>query len=75
VYFNKVQYFEGIPKEVWEYRIGAYQVMEKYLKDRKKRELSQEEIEHYMKVMKAIEMTIEVQRRIENVFLVLTFGK
>ena len=75
VYFNKVQYFEGIPKEVWEYRIGAYQVMEKYLKDRKKRELSQEEIEHYMKVVKAIEMTIEVQRRIENVFLVLTFGK
>ncbi|NMX21856.1 hypothetical protein C5S30_05380 [ANME-1 cluster archaeon GoMg4] len=26
VYFNKAQYFEGISKEIWEYRIGAYQV-------------------------------------------------
>jgi len=68
VYFNKEQYFEGISKAVWEYQIGGYQVAEKYLKDRKKRQLSLEEIEHYMKVVKAIERTIEVQRRIENVF-------
>ena len=68
VYFNKEQYFEGISKAVWEYQIGGYQVAAKYLKDRKKRELSQEEIEHYMKVVKAIEMTIEVQKRIEDVF-------
>ncbi len=62
VYFNKTQYFDGISKEVWEYRIGAYQVLAKYLKGRKKRELSLEEIEHYMKVAKAIERTIVVQR-------------
>jgi len=68
VYFNEEQYFEGISKAVWEYQIGGYQVAAKYLKDRKKRELSQEEIEHYMKVVKAIEMTIEVQKRIEDVF-------
>ena len=68
VYFNKEQYFEGISKAVWEYQIGGYQVAEKYLKDRKKRELSRDEIEHYMKVVKAIEMTIEVQKRIEDVF-------
>ncbi len=40
VYFNKEQYFEGISNEVWEYQIGAYQVMAKYLKDRKGRVLS-----------------------------------
>ena len=68
VYFNKEQYFEGISKEVWEYQIGGYQVMEKYLKDRKKRELSQEEIEHYMRVAKAIERTIEVQGKVDRVF-------
>ena len=58
VWINKEQYFDGISKNVWEYRIGAYQVMAKYLKDRKKREkleLSLEEIEHYMRVAKAIE--------------------
>lgn len=67
VYFNKEQYFEGISKEVWEYRIGAYQVMAKYLKDRKGRKLSLEEIEHYMKVAEAIERTIEAQGEIEVV--------
>ena len=66
VYFNKVQYFDGISKDVWEYRIGAYQVMDKYLKDRKGRELSKEEIEHYMRVAKAVERTIEVQGKVEE---------
>jgi len=68
VYFNKEQYFEGFSKAVWEYRIGAYQVAEKYLKDRKKRELSLEEIEHYMRVAKAIEGAIEVQGKVDEVF-------
>jgi predicted helicase len=67
VYFNKEQYFEGISKEVWEYQIGSYQVLEKYLKDRKRRKLSLEEIEHYINVAKAIERTIEVQEEIEDI--------
>jgi len=66
VYINKKQYFEGIPKKVWEYHIGAYQVMQKYLKDRKKRKLSLDEINHYMKVAKAIRLTIELQERIDE---------
>ena len=68
VYFNKGQYFDGISKEVWESQIGAYQVMAKYLKDRKGRELSLEEIEHYMKVGKTIEKTIEAQEKVDEVF-------
>ena len=68
VYFDKEQYFSGILKAVWEYQIGGYQVMAKYLKDRKKRELSLEDIEHYMKVAKAIAMTIEVQGEVEEVY-------
>ena len=65
---SKEQYFEGISKKVWEYRIGAYQVMEKYLKDRKGRKLSLDEINHYMKVAKAIRLTIEIQERIDDVY-------
>jgi len=68
VFINKEQYFEGISKEVWEYRIGAYQVMEKYLKDRKNRKLSLDEINHYMKVAKAIRSTIELQQKINEVY-------
>jgi len=69
VFINKEQYFEGVPKEVWEYRIGAYQVMEKYLKDRKGRKLSLDEINHYMKVAKAIQLTIDLQHKIDDVTL------
>jgi predicted helicase len=68
VFINKEQYFEGILKEVWEYRIGAYQVMEKYLKDRKGRILSLDEINQYMKVGKAIRLTIKIQEEIDNVY-------
>ncbi len=42
--------------------------MAKYLKDRKKRELSLEEIGHYMRVAKAIARTIEVQGEVEEVY-------
>ena len=68
VFINKEQYFEGISREVWEYRIGAYQVMEKYLKDRKGRKLSLDEINHYMKVAKAIQLTIKLQEKIDEIY-------
>jgi len=68
VFINKEQCFEGISKEVWEYRIGAYKVMEKYLKDRKARKLSLDEINHYMKMAKAIRLTIKLQKKVDNVY-------
>ena len=70
VYINKDQYFEGITKEVWEYRIGAYQVMEKYLKDRrKKQKLSMDEINHYMKAARVIRLTIGLQKKIDSIYV------
>jgi predicted helicase len=68
VFVNKEQYFENVSKEVWGYQVGAYQVMEKYLKDRKKRKLSLDEISHYMKVAKAIRLTVELQEKIDDVY-------
>jgi predicted helicase len=70
VFINKEQYFEGISNEVWEYRIGAYQVMEKYLKERKRkgRKLSLDEINHYLKVAKAIRLTIDLQEKVDNLY-------
>ncbi|MCK4734127.1 MAG: hypothetical protein KAT65_16865 [Methanophagales archaeon] len=59
---------------MWGYQIGGYQVMAKYLKDRKKRELSLEEIGHYRKVAKAIARTIEVQEEFEEVYGIVTEG-
>jgi len=37
IYINNEKYFEGVAPEVWNYYIGGYQVLPKYLKDRKGR--------------------------------------
>lgn len=69
VFINKDQYFEGVSGEVYEYKIGAYQVMEKYLKDRKSRKLSLDEINHYLKIAKSIKLTIELQRTLDKLYV------
>lgn len=68
LFINSSQYFEGISSEVWEYQIGGYQVCNKWLKDRKGRVLSVEEIEHYCKVVTALKKTIEVQSKIDSAY-------
>ena len=45
-----------------------YRVMEKYLKDRKGRRLSLSEINHYIKVAKAIDMTVALQENINKIY-------
>jgi len=42
--------------------------MEKYLKDRKGRKLSLDEINHYMKVARAIRLTIELQGKLDEIY-------
>ncbi len=67
-YINSDQYFEGVEKAVWEYQIGGYQVCRKWLKDRKGRILSLEEIKHYCKVVTAIKKTLEIQKGIDAIY-------
>ncbi len=68
VYINKDDYFENVPKEVWEYQIGGYQVCDKWLKSRKGRNLSLQEIEQYCKLTAAIKETILFQRQIDIIY-------
>ncbi|MDI7258454.1 MAG: hypothetical protein QME90_00885, partial [Thermodesulfobacteriota bacterium] len=68
VQINPDQFFEEIEDEVWEYQIGGYQVCEKWLKDRKGRILSLDDIRHYCKVVTAIAKTIEVQKEIDKIY-------
>jgi hypothetical protein len=60
VYINKDQYFEGIRPEVWQFHIGAYQVCEKWLKNRRGRELSYDDVKHYQKIVVALGETIRL---------------
>ena len=68
VLINSEKWFTGIPPEVWEYHIGGYRVSEKWLKDRKGKELSSEEVAHYARVVTAIAETISIQRFLDDLF-------
>ena len=67
VYINDTQYFEGIPQNVWELHIGGYQVCEKWLKDRKGRKLSSDDIDHYQKIVVALNETIRIMAEIDSI--------
>ena len=59
--------FGGVPEEVWDFHIGAYQVCHKWLKDRKGRTLSNEDIAHYQKIVVALNETIRVMAIVDDV--------
>jgi len=67
VYINKTQYFEGVSSDVWEFYIGGYQVCDKWLKDRRGRNLSYEDITHYQKIVVALKETIRLMAEIDEV--------
>jgi predicted helicase len=66
VWINKTQYFEGVPPEVWEFHIGGYQVAHKWLKDRKGRELTHDDIEHYKRIIAALSETKRLMNEIDE---------
>lgn len=63
----KSEGFEGVPEPVWNFHIGGYQVCEKWLKDRKGRKLSQDDIAHYQKIVVALNETIRLMKEIDEV--------
>jgi len=66
VYINQGQYFEGVPPEVWTFHVGGYQVLEKWLKDRKGRQLSFDDLLHYQKIVVALRETLRLMKEIDQ---------
>ena len=60
------QYFDGISPDVWASRIGGYQPMDKWLKDRKERTLTFDDIEHYKHISASLEATIRLTAEIDT---------
>ena len=67
VWINKTQYFGDVPKTVWDFHIGGYQVCERWLKDRKGRTLTYEDTQHYQKIVVALAETIRLMAEIDQV--------
>lgn len=67
VWINDEQYFEDVPILAWDFFIGGYQPAQKWLKDRKGRELSYEDIKHYQKIIVALTETNRIMKEIDQV--------
>jgi type I restriction-modification system DNA methylase subunit/SOS-response transcriptional repressor LexA len=69
IWLNKAQTvgFQGVCEEVWSIQIGGYQVCEKWLKDRKGRRLSNEEVALYQKIVVALDETTKVMKEIDEI--------
>lgn len=66
VYINTNQYFGGVPDNSWNFYIGGYQPAQKWLKDRKGRVLSSEDIVHYQKIIKILDETDRIMKEIDK---------
>jgi predicted helicase len=65
---NDTQFFRPVPQAVWDFHIGGYQVLEKYLKSRKGRKLSLDEIKHVAAVAESLTFTIEQMAKIDKAY-------
>ena len=75
VYINESAYFDGVPEEVWNFHIGGYQVCHKWLSDRNRkggknprpgRVLTDEDIDHYQRIVIALDETIRIMAEIDK---------
>nr|WP_237393621.1 type ISP restriction/modification enzyme [Helicobacter pylori] len=59
LYINHSAYFSGVSQEIYDYRIGGYCVLSKYLKSHKNEPC---DFDHVTRIIKVIACTIEIQK-------------
>lgn len=64
VWINEKQYFGNVPEIVWNFFIGGYQPAQKWLKDRKGRTMSFDDIKHYLHIVHALTETIKLMQKL-----------
>ena len=64
VWINKTQYFGNVPKLAWNFYIGGYQPAQKWLKDRKGRQLNDSDLVHYQRIIKILLETDRIMKEI-----------
>ena len=65
VSINPTQYFDGVTPDLWTYQIGGYQVLSKWLKDRKGRFLTSADTIHYSRIVMALACTSRLQQTVD----------
>ncbi len=67
VWINNEQYFEPVPREIWDFYIGGYQVLDKWLKSRKGRKLNTDEVLQFIQIVEIIRETIRLMGEIDKI--------
>jgi predicted helicase len=67
VWINARQYFDNVPSVAWNFSIGGYQICKKWLKDRKGRELGDDELWHYQQIVAILAETSRLMNEIDGV--------
>ena len=65
IWINDNQYFADAPPVSWDFYIGGYQPAQKWLKDRKGRALSFEDVKHYQRILKILAETDRIMEEIQ----------
>jgi len=68
VWINKTQGFANLPQSVWDFHIGGYQVIDKYLKSRKGRVLNLDEQTHVGNIAESLNFTLGQMARIDAAY-------
>jgi type I restriction-modification system DNA methylase subunit len=67
VFINKTQYFDGIPDYIWDFYIGSYQVLDRWLKYKKGRELTVQEIMQFIQIIDVLKRTAYLMNEIDKI--------
>ncbi len=67
LYYNETNYFDTVSDEIYNFKIGSYQVIDKYLKERKNRKLENNEILRMEEIINVIDFTIKQMGIIDNI--------
>jgi predicted helicase len=70
VFINSEQYFGNVPEAAWDFYIGGYQPAQKWLKDRKGRKLTSQDVTHYQQVIKSLLETTRLMAEIDRSTLI-----
>jgi len=67
IWINTEQSFEPIEVEVWEFEVGGFQVCDKWLKDRRGRTLSADDVDTYRSLVAAVSETINLMEQLDEI--------
>jgi len=68
IYINPQKYFDNVSTDLWNYHIGGYQVLKKYLDDRAKAQHDIGDEKTFCRIITAIAKTIELQKSIDEIY-------